>query len=65
VLQRIEHRSRKVSKRRERDNHLGCMTMHGEGKGWVAICVPFEIMIQVESNLNPKSSNVLNVYDAH
>jgi hypothetical protein len=25
----------------ERENHLGCMTMHGEGGGWVAICVTF------------------------
>ena len=42
VLQRIEHRSREVSKsERERENHLGFMTMHGEGKGWVAICVTF------------------------
>ena len=40
VLQRIEHRSKKVSKReRERENHLVCMTMHGKGKGWGAIYI--------------------------
>jgi hypothetical protein len=30
-----------------------------KGRGGVPYVLPFEIMIQVESNLNPKSSNIL------